>query len=181
METAIDRNRVRQELDESLDRHCKTFATRDPSWRVWGFETQIDEKYARSQRRYLGTSGNVTHDDPGALMGASFTLSVLQMPPGNAQPMHRHDSEEEVFFVLQGNPTVVWERAGEEIERRLAPWDMIYNPPGQVHCIRNDTDEDCYFQVMLGNPKPDRPLYVDPELRRLQKLDRPDSETRGKR
>ena len=57
---------------------------------------------------------------------------------------------------------------------------MIYNPPGQVHGIKNDTDEDCFFQVMLGNPKPDRPIYLDPELRRLQRLDRPDDEVRTK-
>lgn len=166
-------------LEDALDRHCKTFATREPSWRVWGFETQIDERFARSQRRYLGTSGNVSHDDPEALMGRSFTLTVLEMPAGHAQPMHRHPHEEEVFFVLQGSPTVVWEENGETVTRRLGPWDMIYNPPGQAHCVRNDSDETCFFQVMLGDPKPDRPRYADPELSRLQRRDNPDAELRG--
>lgn len=175
----IDKDRMRDELEASLSKHCKTFATRDANWRVWGLETQVDEKYARAQRRYLGTSGNVDHTDPNALMGAHFTLSILEMPPGHAQPLHHHADEEEVFFVLKGNPTIVWEYAGEIVERRLEPWDMIYNPPGQVHGIRNDSDDDCFFQVMLGNPTPDRPRYMDPELRRLQAEDRPDEEARA--
>lgn len=166
-------------LEASLDKHCKTFATREPNWRVFGLETKLDEKYARAQRRYIGTSGNVDHDDPNALMGANFTLTILQQPPGHEQPLHHHD-EEEVFFVLQGTPTIVWEYAGELISRDLEPWDMVYNPAGQVHAINNNSDADCFFQVMLGNPKPDRPKYMDPELRRLQAEDRPDPEVRAK-
>ncbi len=162
-------------LSEELDKHVKTYQTRDPNWRVFGLETQVDEKFARAQRRYLGTSGNVAHTDPTALMGANFTLTIIQQPAGHLQPMHHHD-EEEVFFVLTGNPTVVWERDGEIIERRLEPWDMVYNPPGMIHGVRNDSDEDCYFQVMLGNPSPNRPQYEDPELVRLQRADAPDAE-----
>lgn len=179
MATAPDDRPAGGALGAALDRHCRTFATRRPSWRVWGFETQVDRRYARTQRRYLGTSGNVAHDDPEALMGRSFTLSVLEMPAGHAQPMHHHPDEEEVFFVLQGTPTIVWERDGETVERVLGPWDMVYNPPGRVHCIRNDSGEGCLFQVMLGSPRPERPRYEDPELRRLQAGDNPDGELRG--
>ena len=56
---------------------------------------------------------------------------------------------------------------------------MVYNPPGQVHGIINETNEDCFFQVMLGNPTPERPKYLDPQLRRLQAADRPDEEIRA--
>ena len=80
MSSVIDKEKIRQDLESSLDKHCKTFASREPSWRVWGFETQVDPKFARTQRRYLGTSGNVAHNDPNALMGDSFTLTVLQQP-----------------------------------------------------------------------------------------------------
>ena len=179
MSTVIDTAKIKAELNESLDRNCKTYATREPSARVWAFETQVDPAYGRTQRRYLGTSGNVEHTDPAALMRASFTLTIIEQPPGHQQPMHHHD-EEEVFFVLQGTPTVIWEYAGEIVERRLGPWDMVYNPAGQVHAVRNDGDENAFFQVMLGNPTPDRPKYMDPELRRLQKIDRPDEAVRAK-
>jgi mannose-6-phosphate isomerase-like protein (cupin superfamily) len=179
MNTAIDKDKIRSNLERSLDIHCKTYATREANSRVWALETQVDPKYARTQRRYLGTSGNVAHTDPNALMGDSFTLTIIQQPPGHKQPMHHHD-EEEVFFVLQGRPTIVWEAAGETIERQLEPWDMVYNPAGQIHGVVNNTGEDCYFQVMLGNPRPARPQYRDPELQRLQALDRPDEEVRAK-
>ena len=164
-------------LAEQLDKHHKSYQSRQPNWRVFGLETQVDEKFARAQRRYLGTSGNAAHTDPTALMGAHFTLTIIQQPAGHMQPMHHHD-EEEVFFVLVGNPTVVWERDGETIKRRLEPWDMVYNPPGMIHGVRNESDEDCFFQVMLGNPAPGRPQYEDPELVRLQKADSPDEQAR---
>ena len=180
MNTITENVKTGADLKSRMDRHCKTFQTREANWRVWGVETQVDKKYARSQRRYLGTSGNVSHNDPHALMGDSFTLTVLQMPPGHEQPMHHHDDEEEVFFVLKGHPTIIWKNGEEVVKRRLDEWDMVYNPRGQVHCIVNETDEDCYFQVMLGNPLPSRPNYADPELRRLQSEDNPDIEIRTK-
>lgn len=168
-------------LADDLDRHLKTFATREPRWDVWGVETQVDPKYARSQRRYLGTSGNVSHTDPNALMGRTFTLTILEMPPGHRQPLHHHADEEEVFFVLEGSPTVVWEYGGEIVERQVGKWDMVYNPVGRVHSIRNDTDQPCFFQVMLGSPKPDRPRYLDPALRQVQALDVPDPHLKAKK
>ncbi|MBM3488180.1 MAG: cupin domain-containing protein [Alphaproteobacteria bacterium] len=166
-------------LSEDLAGHVKTFATRDQNWKVFSFETAVNPKYARPQLRYLGTSGNVDHTDPKALMGRSFTFSLMQLPPGNEQPLHHHD-EEEVFFVLEGTPTVVWEHGGEIVMREVGKWDLVYNPPGQVHCIRNYSDAPCWFQVMLGNPKPPRPQYLDPELRKLQVHDRPDEIARAK-
>ena len=33
---------------------------------------------------------------------------------------------------------------------------------------RNYGDTDGLFQIMLGNPTPNRPVYKDPELRTLQ-------------
>ena len=164
-------------LGERLDRHVKTYATRKPNWRVFGFETQVDERYSRAQRRYIGTSGNVSHADPTALTGESFTLTIIEQPAGHIQPMHHHP-EEEVLFILRGEPTVVWQADGETVERKLGPWDMVYNPPGIIHGLRNDTDEDCFFQVMLGNPHPNRPRYEDAELLRLQAEDNPDTDSR---
>ena len=179
MATKIDRSHLLEELQSSLDKHCKTYATREANSRVWSLETKLDQKYARTQRRYVGTSGNVEHTDPKALMGDTFTLTIIEQPPGHEQPLHHHN-EEEVFFVLKGNPTIIWEYAGEIVKRQMGPWDMVYNPAGQVHGVINEGDETCFFQVMLGNPAPDRPQYLDPELRRLQSEDRPDEEVRAK-
>ena len=164
-------------LSAKLDDHVKTYDTRKPNWKVFGFETEVDERYGRAQRRYIGTSGNVNHEDPTALTGESFTLTIIEQPAGHIQPMHHHP-EEEVLFVLRGEPTIVWQENGETVERKVGPWDLVYNPPGVIHGLRNDTDEDCFFQVMLGNPRPNRPLYQDEELLRLQAEDNSDEASR---
>ena len=164
-------------LSNELDCHVKTYDSRKPNWRVFGFETRVDKRYGRAQRRYVGTSGNVSHEDPTALIGESFTLTIIEQPAGHIQPLHHHP-EEEVLFVLRGEPTIVWRSDGETVERQLGPWDMVYNPPGIIHGLRNDTDEDCFFQVMLGSPRPNRPLYQDEELLRLQTEDNADAESR---
>ena len=123
-------------LTEKLNQHVKTNDTRRENWEVFGFETQVDEKYARAQYRYVGTSGTVDHRDSSALMGEHFTLTIIRQPPGHIQPIHVHP-EEEVFFVLEGSPTIVWEtKDGEQVTRRLNKWDMVYNPSGWFcrHC-----------------------------------------------
>ena len=164
-------------LASELDRHVKTYDTRKPNWRVFGFETKVDERYGRAQRRYVGTSGNVSHDDPTALTGESFTLTIIEQPAGHIQPLHHHP-EEEILFMLKGEATIVWQDGEETVERKVGPWDMVYNPPGIVHGLRNDSDEDCFFQVMLGNPRPNRPLYQDEDLLRLQAEDDSDTAAR---
>jgi len=164
-------------LAADLDRNVLTYATRVPNWRVFALETQVDARYARAQRRYLGASGSVRHDDPNALKGAlpatCHTLSIMMMPAGHAQPFHHHP-ETEIFFVLEGAPTVMWKEGDAIVEKKLGKWDMVANPPGRVHAIRNDGGTECYFQVMLASPQPGRPIYQDAELKRLQDADDPD-------
>ncbi len=80
--------------------------------------------------------------------------------------------------MLDGEATIVWQADGETVERPVGKWDMVYNPPGIIHGLRNDSDAPCFFQVMLGNPRPNRPIYQDPELLRLQAEDDPDTDSR---
>ena len=80
--------------------------------------------------------------------------------------------EEEVFLVPEGTAAIIWEtKDGQRVERKLNEWDMVYIPPGIFHGARNDGDTDAPFQIMLGNPTPNRPVYKDPELRALQAAD----------
>jgi oxalate decarboxylase/phosphoglucose isomerase-like protein (cupin superfamily) len=160
-------------LRAGLDRNLKTFATRTPNWRVFALETQVDPTYARAQRRYVGASGSIRHEDSEALPAKAHTLSIMEMPEGHHQPFHDHD-EDEIFFVLEGACTVMWKEDGEIAERRLGKWDMANNPAGRVHAIRNDGPGPCFFQVMLASARPQRPRYEDEELLRLQRGDDPD-------
>ena len=53
-------------------------------WSVFGFATALDPKFARAQRRYLGASGSVDHNDlRGWIPATAFTMSIQSMPPGN--------------------------------------------------------------------------------------------------
>ena len=160
-------------LEADLDRNVRTFATRTPNWRVFALETQLDPRYARAQRRYVGASGSVTHQDTEALPAAVHTLSIMEMPEGHHQPFHHHD-EDEIFFVLEGACTVMWQEGDEVVERRLGKWDMANNPSGRIHAIRNDGPGPVFFQVLLASPRPARPQYEDTRLLALQKADNPD-------
>jgi hypothetical protein len=77
------------------------FADRRDDWSVFGFETALDPKFARAQRRYLGASGSVDHNDlRGWIPATAFTMSIQSMPPGNRIPMHCHETKE-ISFILE--------------------------------------------------------------------------------
>ena len=160
------------EIDEGglvgeMDRHIATYGSRRVDWSVFGFEARKDPKFARAQRRYVGASGSLSHADSGSLSATSHTLTIMMLPAGHETPLHTHEADE-IFFVLEGSCTAIWERDGESAERVLEKWDMLCSPPGHAHGLRNESSEPCYFQVMLGKPRPNRPSYLDPELTALQ-------------
>ena len=78
---------------------------RREDWTVFGCETELEPAYVWSQRRYIGASGSVDHDDPNSIAPTAFTMSVQTIPAGNRIPVHRHETEE-TFFVLDGSCTV---------------------------------------------------------------------------
>ena len=66
--------------DRLADRVAR-FADRREDWGVFGFETAVDPKFARAQRRYLGASGSVDHGDlRGSIPATAFTMSIQSMP-----------------------------------------------------------------------------------------------------
>jgi hypothetical protein len=53
------------------------------------------------QRRYLGASGSVDHNDlRGWIPATAFTMSIQSMPSGNRIPMHCHETKE-ISFILE--------------------------------------------------------------------------------
>lgn len=61
-------------------------------------------------------------------------ISLLEhyAPYGDSPPLHVHHTEDEVFFVLEGELRL---RVGEE-ERQLAPGQAILAPKGSAHTYR---------------------------------------------
>jgi len=159
---------IRQKLKNEISRRVARFADRREDWSVFGFETALDPKFARAQRRYLGASGSVDHGDlRGSIPATAFTMSIQSMPPGNQIPMHCHETEE-IFFILDGSARVrCWEN-GESHDITLGRWDLVALPPFLQHEVFNEGDTICHLQTMLAKPLPLRPHYNDPALLELQ-------------
>jgi uncharacterized RmlC-like cupin family protein len=155
-------------LERKLAARVARFADRREDWSVFGFETALDPRFARAQRRYLGASGSVDHADlRGSIPATAFTMSIQSIPPGNQIPMHCHEIEE-IFFILDGAARVrCWEYR-ESYDIILGRWDLIALPPFLQHEVFNEGDVICHLQTMLAKPQPLRPQYSDPKLLALQ-------------
>lgn len=154
-------------LADEMRARVARFDDRREDWTVFGFETALELKYARSQRRYIGASGSVDHVETNAVAPVAFTMSIQTMPAGNKIPVHCHETEE-TFFILDGECTVNVFREGETFTLKLGRWDLVSIPAFLYHDIHNDAATPCAVQTLLSKPQPDRPRYRDERLLELQ-------------
>jgi quercetin dioxygenase-like cupin family protein len=114
----------------------------------------------------------------------TFSLIHLTAPPGFETPYHLHHAEDEAFYVLEGELTVI--RDGENIV--TGPGSYIFLPRGVPHGFRSNIDRDSrilihaipggkvgFVAMMLemGVPIHDRhklPKATPPDLKKLQTL-----------
>jgi quercetin dioxygenase-like cupin family protein len=66
------------------------------------------------------------------------------IPPGYFVPPHVHSGDDEVFFLLEGELTIL----GTLEERRAGPGVTVQLPGGSRHGFRNDTTSPVRFLVM---------------------------------
>ena len=145
--------------DKLLDKYVQRFDKAVPDWAA--FSDAKMEGFRRAQRRYIGGGGSGKHDDPDVIPAANMTLSVMQLPPGQASTAHTHEVEE-VLFVLQGELTVIVEdEKGQTATRKLGKWDCASCPAGVPHGFSNEGKEDVYFTVVLGGGRPGPIGYSD--------------------
>ena len=78
----------------------------------------------------------------------NLAMGVNETHVGGMVPEHKHETEEEVMFFLQGKGQFVTDE--EVIE--LKPGICIYNPPGASHKIVNTGDEILKF-VWIYSPQ----------------------------
>jgi mannose-6-phosphate isomerase-like protein (cupin superfamily) len=73
-------------------------------------------------------------------------ISVLEhwAPFGHSPPLHIHDTEDEVFRVLDGR--LRFQVDGEEI--RLAAGDMLLAPKGVAHTFCVDSEDGAHFMTV---------------------------------
>ena len=146
---------------DQIDKYVARLKDRRADWDVLNFQAKVDPKYRRAQMRYVGGGGTGAHDDPNMIKAEHFTLSTMILPPGNEGPLHLHTDVEEIFFVLEGALTCIWGDGKSEIERKLAPRDMVWIPAGIWRGVRNDGSTDAVFLTLLGAQKPKLPDYPE--------------------
>jgi uncharacterized cupin superfamily protein len=66
-----------------------------------------------------------------------FFLAEHPVPPGYFVPPHRHAHDEEMFYVIEGELTLI----GDTGESRAGAGSFVPFAPGVLHGYRNDTTE----------------------------------------
>ena len=114
-----------------------------------------EEIVVRDSENARGGNGTVHFYDwmkPEDAEGHGRLFSKLVVPPGASIGEHQHDGEFEVFYVIDGNPTVI--DNGEAVD--LKPGDMHLCPNGSKHSIENRTDEDATVIALIMNDLTER-------------------------
>lgn len=90
--------------------------------------------------------------DKMAKIGLSSTartqLDLYCVAPGQAQTVHRHESEDKIYYVVEGSGS--FSVGGEE--ERLAPGEAVVAPAGVEHGLINDGSELLLVLVMVAPP-----------------------------
>jgi quercetin dioxygenase-like cupin family protein len=87
-----------------------------------------------SERRFLGLPTWIKADRE--LTGGHFSLIEQVIPPGFESPWHLHRSEDESFYVIEGQMSVIFEGS----RKLLQPGDFAFGPRGIPHGFRIEGD-----------------------------------------
>ena len=75
-----------------------------------------------------------------------YEIHLNTLPPHSIQEWHKHNSIEEVIFVISGKLKILWKEA-ELIECRIVSENSIVRVKNSIHTLENDFDEDVRFLV----------------------------------
>jgi quercetin dioxygenase-like cupin family protein len=87
----------------------------------------------------------------------NLTLVRVRMPAGEGHPFHRHPSQEEIIYVLDG---VAEQWVGRE-KRRLRAGEIAFIPKNAVHAIHNRSNGPMTFLAILSPARPKGPFLID--------------------
>jgi uncharacterized cupin superfamily protein len=128
----------------------------EAGWFVVGLaETPWETDRLRSRTR-PGGDGPAHFDQIG--------LALYRLEPGGAMSMYHHEAGQEDFLVLAGRPLLLV----EEVERPLAPWDLVHCPPRTPHTIVNRADEPALIFAVGARVERRSARYPRSELARRQ-------------
>ncbi len=149
-------------LEQIMETYVGRFKDKTPDWDAFA-DAKIPGNL-RAQHRFIGAGASGKHDAAGFIPAGNFTLSIMLVPAGEGNMAHTHEVEE-VFFCLKGKLTVfIDDEDGRRLSQVLEPWDLISCPAGVIHGYVNETDEDCYLQVVLGRGRPETAGFADQKM-----------------
>ncbi len=94
----------------------------------------------------------------------SLGARLWRLRPGQASTRHKHQSEEELYVLLEGRGRI---RVGEEA-LELAPLDALLVEPDTIRQVFNDTDAEALWLVVGAPPEAANTLEMSEEqLRQL--------------
>lgn len=80
-----------------------------------------------------------------------FSMTFVEIPPGQGAPLHGHATEE-VFFVVEGVMTFVWGERGEH-QIEIGRYDTVTMPKDVFRGFSNRTDQVARMMVTVeGSP-----------------------------
>jgi quercetin dioxygenase-like cupin family protein len=105
-----------------------------------------------SQQILLTTAPVIVHADGGKVVDAfgsairfmltaehtagTLTLGLATVPPGDGPPPHLHETEDELFVIVEGRYSLLAQGTWTEV----GPGAVVYLPRGSVHTFRNIGD-----------------------------------------
>ena len=78
-----------------------------------------------------------------------FFCDVYCLEPGQAQKVHAHEGSDKIYYLLEGQGRIT---IGSE-EKELKAGEITIAPSGEVHGVRNHTQEPLVMLVVMA-PKP---------------------------
>lgn len=120
----------------------------------------------KGERWEKGERYGVTSQEVALAIGArDLGFCVVSLDPGRRScPYHFHHSEEELFYVLEGQGRLRQGKEGEEEEwLDLAPGDFVSYPPGTgvAHQFFNESDAPFVYLALSNRLKHDVAEYPD--------------------
>jgi mannose-6-phosphate isomerase-like protein (cupin superfamily) len=113
------------------------------SWKIKGFQAEVPHE------RILKV---ILSPDQGGAKNVSMGMTLL--PPNSLSNYHKHDSEEELWFVISGRGKAIVNDQEFQIEAGTA----IYISPGEFHQLVNTSDETLKVLWIFAPPGPEKPF-----------------------
>ena len=127
----------------------------DIAWESW----ESPKKTFRGISKELSVALGAQRNAPTGLGGHPFDVELSKLLPNECGcPFHSHAAQWELYLIVHGAATM---RVGEATHT-LRAGDVVLNPPGEPHQIRNaSVTDELVFYLIADNPPVDYWHYPD--------------------